>query len=379
MSLNETILNGDALWRNISEPEWRAVMASTNALVDARNETDLLKDICDAAVNAGGYLLAWYARALQDGSYGFEILAVTGPAKGYVDGIIVTWDDEITGQGPAGQAVRSGRPVVVSDRADPLYAPWAGRAEKYGIKSTVAIPVYVKGNVDGFLAIYSDAEDSFDSVGLSVLETFCQKVGVGIERLQSNVMVNEALEGTIRVLAAALEARDPYTAGHQSAVADLAGLIGTKLELSDFDLQGIRLAAIVHDIGKIGVPTELLVKPSTLREVEIQLLHEHARIGEEILSKVNFPWPIAQIVGQHHERLDGSGYPKGLRGDAIMLYTRIIVVADIVEAMGRTRPYRTGLGIDVVLAELAKGRGVVYDADVVDACLQVLDEGLFKL
>jgi putative nucleotidyltransferase with HDIG domain len=180
----------------------------------------------------------------------------------------------------------------------------------------------------------------------------------------------------LSVLGGMAEMRDPYTAGHQKRVANLAVAIGAELGLPPRELEGVRLAASVHDIGKITVPAEILCKPTKLSRHEYDLIKEHVEAGHEILKDVAFPWPIARIVLEHHERMDGSGYPNGLAGDQLLLESRIVAVADVVESMCSHRPYRAGLGCDAALREIETNRGRLYDPAVVDACLRVLrDKG----
>ncbi|HXU92457.1 MAG TPA: HD domain-containing phosphohydrolase [Gallionella sp.] len=188
-------------------------------------------------------------------------------------------------------------------------------------------------------------------------------------------VLEQALEGTIHTVSMAVELRDPYTAGHQRRVAELACAIAKAMGLDDERIKGIRMGATIHDIGKIAVPAEVLSKPSRLTPIEYQIVREHAVMGYNILKDVKFPWPVAEIAHQHHERMDGSGYPQGLKGDAICLEARIVAVADVVESMASHRPYRPGLGMAAALDELAAHRGVLYDAQVADACRRVLDEG----
>jgi HD-GYP domain-containing protein (c-di-GMP phosphodiesterase class II) len=188
-------------------------------------------------------------------------------------------------------------------------------------------------------------------------------------------VLEQALEGTIHTVSMAVELRDPYTAGHQRRVADLSCAIAHRMGLDDERIRGIRLGATIHDIGKIGIPAEVLSKPSHLTDIELRIVREHARMGYDILKDVRFPWPVADIAFQHHERIDGSGYPQGLKGEEISLEARIVAVADVVESMASHRPYRPSLGIDAAREELVDGRGTLYDAQVVDACLHALDNG----
>lgn len=195
---------------------------------------------------------------------------------------------------------------------------------------------------------------------------------------QSARKLHSALIDTIRVISLTVEKRDPYTAGHQQRVATLAVAIGEAMQLDAMQLEGLRLGALVHDIGKISIPAEILTKPGQLSEIEYLLIQNHAVAGYEILEHIDFPWPLAAMVLQHHERLDGSGYPKGLKGDEIMLEAKILCVADVVEAMTSDRPYRAGLGFDAAVEEITRNRGTLYDSAVVDTCIDILDSGGFS-
>jgi len=190
--------------------------------------------------------------------------------------------------------------------------------------------------------------------------------------------LRKAMRGTIQAMAMTVEKRDPYTAGHQRRVANLARAIGKEMGLSKEQIAGIRMAGIIHDLGKISVPAEILSKPGELTKNEFEIAKEHAQVGYDILNKIEFPWPVAQIVYQHHERMDGSGYPNGLSGEDIILEARILGLADVVEAMAAHRPYRPALGIDKALEEISKNKGVLYDPEVVDACLKVFTEKNFR-
>lgn len=186
--------------------------------------------------------------------------------------------------------------------------------------------------------------------------------------------LQRTLVETIDALGSALEMSDPYTAGHQRRVAGLACAIAAEMGLGEPSLTAVRLAGLVHDIGKISVPSQILSKPSRLKETEMSLIREHARAGHEILRKVHFAWPIARIVLQHHERLDGSGYPQNLVGEEILLEARILAVADVVEAMSSHRPYRAAIGTAAALEEIEKTQTRLYDQQVVQACLRLFRE-----
>jgi len=200
------------------------------------------------------------------------------------------------------------------------------------------------------------------------------------QALQDTLMkLRKAMGGAIELLANVVEVRDPYTAGHQKRVADLARSIATEMGVSQEKIEGIRMAGRVHDIGKISIPAEFLSKPTRLSELEFNLIKTHATVGYEILKDIEFGWPVAEIAYQHHEKLDGSGYPQGLSGNDILLEARILAVADVVEAMSSHRPYRPALGIDKALDEISKNKGTLYDAEVVDACLKLFQEKEYQL
>lgn len=191
--------------------------------------------------------------------------------------------------------------------------------------------------------------------------------------------LEQAMQSTVDVVATIGELRDPYTHGHEGRVGQIAAALAAELGLSALQTEGVRVAGYLHDVGKIAVPAEILSKPSTLTRAELALVREHAERSYEILKMVPFPWSVAEAARQHHERLDGSGYPRGLRGDSIILEARILGVADTVESIASHRPYRPGLGLDAALGEITKCRGTLYDPPVVDACLRLFREKGYKL
>ena len=184
---------------------------------------------------------------------------------------------------------------------------------------------------------------------------------------------------TVRALASMAEKRDPYTGGHQHRVARLACAIGREMALPQDQLEGLEVAGTLHDVGKIYVPAEILSKPAKLSLMEMGMMRTHPEVGYEILREVSFPWPVARSVMEHHERMDGSGYPNGVMGADICLEARILAVADVVEAMSSHRPYRASLGILAALSEVENGRGTLFDAEVVDACMEIIHSGRFSL
>ena len=202
------------------------------------------------------------------------------------------------------------------------------------------------------------------------------------ERRQSEAALRRSVEDlrrtlrqTVSALATASEKRDPYTAGHQARVAELAHAMAVRLGLSGERLEGLRVAGMLHDIGKIHIPAEILAKPTHLSDLEMGIMRTHSQVGYDILKEIEFPWPVAQIVLQHHERLDGTGYPNALSGDDVLPEARILAVADVVEAMSSHRPYRASLGLGPALAEIAAGRGTRYDRNMVDVCVSLFHDG----
>jgi PAS domain S-box-containing protein len=196
---------------------------------------------------------------------------------------------------------------------------------------------------------------------------------------QTLEILRKAVGTTTQVLISALEARDPYTAGHQVRSADLARAIATEMGLPHDKIDGIRLAGSIHDIGKLSIPAEILSKPSKLTNIEFSLIKEHSHSGYEMLKDMESRWPLAQIIYQHHERINGSGYPRNLKGDEIIIEARIMAVADVVESMASHRPYRPALGIDAALEEIEKNKGILYDNDVVDSCLRLFRKKGYSL
>ncbi|RLD17501.1 MAG: hypothetical protein DRI33_05005 [Caldiserica bacterium] len=195
---------------------------------------------------------------------------------------------------------------------------------------------------------------------------------------QSYQKLKKTMNDTINTIGKIGETRDPYTAGHQYRVSQLATAIAKELNLSSDKIEGIRITSLVHDIGKISIPAEILNKPIKLSEIEWSLIKDHSQTGHDILEVIDFPWPVAKIVLQHHERMNGSGYPNNLKGDTILLEARVLGVADVVEAMSSHRPYRPALGINKALEEIEKNKGILYDPKVVDVCIKLFKEKGFE-
>lgn len=294
-----------------------------------------------------------------DGSVDFfddKVETLTGYAKGDFDARRLKWTNLMVKEDLRGakkvfiEALKSGTPYV----------------REYRVKNKHEKVIWIQERSH----IICSAPRKVDSVHGVFFDITTHKAAEE-ELSHSFEKLKQILSSTIRALGTAVEIRDPYTAGHQQRVAQLACAISQEMGFSPHEIQGMRVMGYVHDIGKIAVPAEILSKPGILSEYELSLIRSHCEIGFEILKEIEFPWPVALAVMQHHENLDGTGYPFGLEGPDIIPEARILAVADVVEAMASHRPYRPALGIDHALEEIQKNRGVLYDPEVVEACITV--------
>ncbi|MDD5033433.1 MAG: GAF domain-containing protein [Methylococcaceae bacterium] len=365
------------------------------ALVYSRDLDELFHSICRSIIQQRGYRLAWVGYLQHDAEKSIKIMAYASDSGEFPDTIQPTWAESGQGMGPVGRAARSGMMQLCQDIAnDPYYQPWREEALKHGHAASIALPLTdPNGVVFGVLALYAEETQAFTAMEIQLLEEMSEDLAFGVNILQVRherdlalelnqqqlKQLQENLEDTVRAIAGIVELRDPYTAGHQVRVAELAVAIAKQMGLSQERRYAIHLAGTVHDLGKIQVPSEILSKPGEISDLEYNLIKTHPRAGYDILKGINFPWPIAQMVLQHHERQDGTGYPQGLKGDQILLEARILAVADVVEAMSANRPYRIGLGIETALEEISAQRGIHYDPQVVDACLTLFLEQHYSL
>ena len=371
-----------------------ALIAVNRVTVTTKSRDALVREVCDTLVKALPLQAAWIGAAVHDANRTVRRLAWAGSAPDYTDKVTITWDENVpSGRGLVGSAIRSGELQFTSDvDSDPRLAVWHPLYAKSGISSTTAIPIGTGANAWGVLVVHGLRPTALGEREREVLLNLGEDVAHALQafaaadaaaaarvaRDSSLQDLQEANINSVRALAAAVEARDPYTAGHELRVAHLSVRIGRHLGLTPHQLDGLMLGGSLHDIGKIGVPAEFLAKPGKLLKAEMDVVREHPRIGREIVRQIRFPWPLAEIIGQHHERIDGSGYPDHLKGDEICLEARILAVADVVEAMLSHRPYRPGLTLDQTIEELRAGRGVKYWPDAVDACLAIVGEPGFS-
>jgi len=352
------------------------------ALLSARTEAELLREYCRILVEIGGYRMAWVGYA-EDGP-GKPIVPVAhyGHEDGYLKTLNLTWADTDRGRGLTGRAIRAGTVQFIEDiEADTLMTPWHAEAGRCGFRSAIALPFHYSEGGMACLTAYGGKSNTWSKSEHDLLDQVSLDLGFGITALRTEIAkkrseedLRTSLVETIQVIADTIDQRDPYTAGHQRRVADLCKHIAGKMGLANDRALGLQLAASIHDLGKIGIPAELLSKPGPLSPAQFNLVKEHAELGFEIIKSVHFPWPIGDIILQHHERLNGSGYPHALKADAILLESRVLAVADVVEAMSSHRPYRAELGLEAALNEISAKCGTLFDPAVVQACVGLFHE-----
>ncbi len=382
----------EATLHKLEMNEWALSALSEAAAAFARADSVeiLVKEVCEAIARQGPYLLAWVGKADDDADKTVKVLGGGGSAIGYIQNIRVSWsENSVAGAGPAGVAIRTGRTsVVVDSELDPGFMAWRKQAQQFGIRSAIGCPIPDgDSHPFGVLLVYSKAPNTFGIAEVRLFEGLAMQVGFGLRSIERqhklDIQIHEkelvqerlaiSLRATIEAMSRTMEWRDPYTAGHQKRVAMISMAIAKKLGWEIDRVQSLYMAAMVHDIGKVAVPSEILTKPSHLTDLEIQMVREHVENGYQILKDIPFPWPLADIVRQHHERLDGSGYPHQLKGDQICPEARILAVADTIEAMATHRPYRPALGLQAALDEVRAEAGIGLDADVVNAALELMD------
>ncbi len=383
-----------AIARDRANRALKTLSAGNEQLVRATTESGLLEAICRVIVEKGGYCMASVGYPKDDPEKTIVPIAWAGVENDYLTTIRHTWADTAVGQRPIARAIRTKKPVAARKiSGDPAFEPIREMAAKHGYASNIALPLLDGTQIIGALSIFSKEQDGFDVAEIQLLEQLATDLAYGIRTLRTRAerdkivhehehhaeILRRGLEESVQAIAATVEMRDPYTSGHQKRVADIATAIATAMGLDEEKVRSIHLAGVVHDLGKIRIPAEILSKPGKLSATEFELIKVHPQAGYEILKDISFPWPLARIVLEHHERLDGSGYPRGIKGDEMLLESRIMAVADVVEAMASHRPYRASLGIELALKEIERGRGTAYDSAVVDALLKLVREDGFAL
>lgn len=365
----------------------KAYARAASALVRARTSANLVQEICQAITQESIFVLAWVGTAEEGPQKPVGVAGAAGTALHYLEELEVSWDEtNAWGQGPAGLALRTGIVQIIDDSEhDTGFKPWCERARPAHIRSLLAAPFLLGDNRRGVLMVYSSESHAFGPVVTEAFTHLAEEIGIGLnalaqaerleaERLEREKEQAEAFVGMVGAITTAMEMRDPYTAGHQRRVARLAAAIAQQMNWPEEQIEALKVASLVHDVGKISVPAEILIKPNRLSPPEWSLLQGHAERGFEILKDVPFRWPIAEVVYQHHERLDGSGYPRGLKDDAIGAGARVLAVADIVESMATERPYRKARGVDMALEEIERQAGSKLDAEAVRICIALFRE-----
>lgn len=363
----------------------RCVRHINEHLLVAREESELYQFVCNTLSGVDRIVGAWIGLKASESmiqpvaSAGFDITLLQALQDGQGQGA-EPW-------APTRRALHERQPVMASNAEAHGASPALHEAAtRLAVETVVSVPIQVEDDVIGAMVIWSAHPVSASDESLRFFVEVAGDIAVGVRSLRLSRQLattleslHDALMATVEAIAKLVETRDPYTAGHEHRVAELASAIGLRMGLPAQSIEGLRVIGHLHDLGKISIPAEILSKPTRLSAIEMELVQSHPEVGYEILKGLEFPWPVAQAVLQHHERLDGSGYPNQLQGDAISLEARIIAVADTVEAMSTHRPYRPARGLAAALAEITSHRGQLYDPAVVDACVAVLKDNPLQL
>lgn len=365
-------------------------------LVRSQSEDELIGKVSKEIIDQDGYDFVGFFLRDNDAinCIHYELKSVKLPKITSID-----FADTNYKECPITECIQKREIINISDiENDPTWTKVLKRFEEicpaafFGMKGSMLLLPLHNHEMLGAVAIYSKKRNFFDDEKTDLFVELSNDTAYGIhtlrlrqkfsqtsqERDEMFVRLKDSLGGTVESIGKMVEARDPYTSGHQKRVAELAVKIAKEMNLEGKMIEGIKFAALIHDIGKIQLPSEMLTKPTKLTELEYEMIKTHPSTGYEILKNIHFPWPIAEIIYQHHEKIDGSGYPRGLKGEEILLEARIITVADIIEAISSHRPYRASLGVEFALEVVENGKGREFDAEVVEACLNLFKDKNFK-
>jgi len=372
----------------------KVVTACLREIPQATDAGSMLKAVCQAMVSSGFYRVAHAVQAQHDDTRSLETLAFHSQPSTVPPPPLDTWSDMPEKRSVAAVAINSQKPCVVQDMLHaPEFSLCHRYAAKYHLVATIGLPLFRQGAIWGSLILYSDETGAFSDEEIAVLDILGVSISFGLSMLHANADDQESLRSSVRQLDAmnrhleqiivaleiAIEARQPYGSTHQHLVGEIGMAIAQEMGLPPDRAYGVRLASILHDVGKVKIPDEILHRTGALTEEEHQLLRQHPRAGYEVLSGVETPWPLAQTVLQHHERLDGSGYPDGLKAQDILLEAKIVAVADVIEAMAYQRRDHPRLGLPAALAELERHKGTLFDPAVVEAALRLFREKGFQI
>jgi putative nucleotidyltransferase with HDIG domain len=349
-----------------------AISKINHLLLHVKKESVLYQKVCDILIKTGEYNFIWIG-LFDTQKNKINRAAFAGKENGYLENPVV-------------MATKTDKILIVNDiAADPFFRPWGGKELYRDYKAMAAVPLICNKKIIGSLNVYSGIENSFNNQEKKFLKEVANDIAIGIKsiryekELEKNYFnTKRALYETIDSIALISERRDSYTAGHQKRVAVLTRAIAKEMKLDANMTEGIYLISILHDIGKMFIPLSILSKPACLSKAEIMLIQSHCKEGYDILKNIEFPWPIAKTILQHHERINGSGYPYKLKDKDILLEAKILAVADTIEAMSSHRPYRPAIGLDKALEEIAKNRGILYDSLTVNVCIDLFKNKKFK-
>lgn len=370
-----------------------ALLGVNSLLLKPGDTEKLFRMVCDRLVASGCYSAAWVG-LIVPGNFKIVPFASSGLEDASWKSMEVTWDNSPYGFTPAGKAIKARKACVMADAAtDPQVTQhWREMCRQKAYQSAAAFPVIVNGDLHAVLELYSGAVDGFGREEVDVLASVTANIGLALElaeaeikRWESDRALQAKLDdfkamtaGVVKAMSSLVDIIDPFTTGHQRQVAGLACAMAQDMGLPAEEVAGIKVAGLLHDVGKIAVPAGILRKIEALSEEEMSLVRKHPLVGYDILKNIDFGSPVAEVALQHHERLDGSGYPFGLRATATCLEARIVAVADVVEAIAAQRPYRQDMGLAKALEEISRGKSVLYDPWPVDSCLKVFNEKLFS-
>ena len=365
---------------------YKVILSCNQVLLHSKTVQTIIRHICKILVSTGGFQAVMICHAPIDVTHKLKPVFSIGLDKSYFDMLNLNIKAE-SKENWLVKAINSYKVFICHHLKNISQSiPETQYYQKQDLDAGVVLPIQLFKNTPYALVVYCNKNSPLTKDIIELLINLTGDISYGINTLNNQSahtklieQTNSSLRNTISAISSLVEQRDPYTAGHQRRVSQLAVAIAKELGLSSEKTMGVEMASIVHDIGKIHIPAEILSKPGKLTEAEFEIIKTHPKAGWEVLKNIDSPWPIAEIVYQHHERLDGSGYPRGLKGDKILLESRILMVADAIDAMATFRPYRPALGVLSALQEVMQDKGGRYDPSVVAACLTLFIEKKYQI
>jgi len=365
---------------------YQVILRCNQVLLHETTAKELIAQMCNILVSSGGFQAAWVGYTPLTSKDLINPIAFEGIGQAYFDKLNSKIEQNDTNWLVL-KGIYSHKLFICQNlQQDEIDITERELTMKYSFNSMAIIPIKSLKMTPYMLVVYGHSNHELTEDLITLLQNLASDIAFGIDNLEAHAdhlkiveKIDHSLNDTIIAISSMVEQRDLYTAGHQHRVAGLAVAIATTMGLSEEQIKGLSMACIVHDIGKIHVPAEILSKPSQLSEAEFEIIKTHSKAGWEVLKNIDFPWPIAEIVYQHHERLDGSGYPRGLKSNDILLESKILMVADVVDAMSTHRPYRPSLGILPALQEIMQHKGTRYDERAVEACIKLIIEKKYEI